>query len=302
MKWIPWRKNRPGLVGVEITERGIAFAHVEHSRLAACELLVSTENGLPSEQFVEKIESLGLQGCTCNLVLPVGSYQLLLVEAPNVPDNELREAVRFRIKDMLSFPLDEALVDVFALPADSSRSGRKMLYVVAAQESKVSESIALIQQAGLTLESIDITEMALRNLGEGFGEDSAGLAMVRLQQNSGMLTLMKGEQMYLSRQFQLDYNAGLFDELPEEQLALELQRSLDYYERQMGQVPPRQVLLCGENVSDDKITDSLTNAVSTPLKFAELDKTIENDSHFDDSLLQACVVAIGGALRRQQAA
>ena len=41
---------------------------------------------------------------TC--VMPLGSYNLLQIEAPKVPPEELRSAVRWRVKDLIDFPID----------------------------------------------------------------------------------------------------------------------------------------------------------------------------------------------------
>ena len=296
----------PGMMGIEVSEQGISFAYIDDSvnpaDLRVCEMLMSTDGKLPKEQFCERIEQLNLAGTRCNVVLPSGSYNLLLVEPPNVPDDELREAIKFRVKEMISFPLEEALIDVFSLPADSSRSGRKMVYAVATQESKVREIMALISDAGLELNSVDIAELVLRNITEQLDVGERGVAMVRLLQGQATLALIRDGNMYLSRQFDLAYNAVLFDELPEDQLVLELQRSVDYYERQMGQVPPANIFLCGDNITADKVTDNLNASVAADLSVLSLSQALNSSANIDESVLQLCVSAIGGALRKPQAA
>ena len=305
MNFTPWKKSTPGLVGLEVSEQGIAFAYVDdsngQSQLRNCDMLMANDGQLPKDQFRDRIQQLNLTGARCNVVLPAGSYNLLLVEAPNVADDELRDAIRFRVKDMLSFPLSEALIDVFPLPADSSRSGRKMVYVVAARESDVRDIMALVELAELQLAYVDIAEMALRNITEQLDVGQRGVAVVRLLQGQATLALLREGNMYLSRQFDLPYNAGLFDELPEDQLVLELQRSLDYYERQMGQVPPGNIYLCGDNVSADKISDNLNTSVAADVSALELAQALQSPNSIDESMMQLCVSAIGGALRLQAA-
>ena len=305
MNFTPWKKSIPGLVGLEVSEQGIAFAYVDDAdgkaQLRTCDMLMASDGQLPKDQFCDRIQQLNLMGARCNVVLPAGSYNLLLVEAPNVADGELRDAIRFRVKDMLSFPLEEALIDVFPLPADSSRSGRKMVYVVAAKEADVRDIMALVEQAELKLTSVDISEMALRNITERLDIGQRGVAMVRLLQGQATLALLREGSLYLSRQFDLPYNAGLFDELPEDQLVLELQRSLDYYERQMGQVPPGNIYLCGDNVSADKISDNFNASVSADVTALELTDALLSSDSVDESVMQLCVSAIGGALRQQAA-
>ncbi|WP_390614977.1 MSHA biogenesis protein MshI [Maricurvus nonylphenolicus] len=305
-RWSPWHKSSKGLVGVEIGSEGLAFAHTNveggATKLSLCEFLLNQDGHVPEEQFRHRIEELGLTGCACNVVLPPHEYNLLLVEAPNVPAEEMREAVRWRIKDLVTTPLDQTLIDIFHLPKDSSRSGTPMLYVVTTPSETVMETIRLIEDANLTLQYIDVTELALRNLAESVADDQRGLALVKLQQGRGSLSLLRHGSLYLSRQFELPYNGGLLDDLPEDQLVLELQRSLDYYERQMGQAPPSAIYLCGENITADKITDSIRNSLTANVDVLDMSSSLSFNGDVDDALLQLCATAIGGALRRPEVA
>ncbi len=305
-RWSPWHKPNPGLVGVELGDDGLAFAHALHEgsrpQLTTCEFLLNQDGELPEEQFRHRLEELGLTGCGCNVVLPPQQYNLLLVEAPNVPQEEMREAIRWRIKDLISTPLEETLIDIFHLPKDSSRSGTPMVYVVATPSQVVMDTIRLVEDANLTLQYIDVTELALRNLAEFTADDQRGLALVKIQQGRGSLSLLRQGSLYLSRQFELPYNGGLLDDLPEDQLILELQRSLDYYERQMGQVPPAAIYLCGENITSDKISDTMRNSLPAKVEVLDVASALSPDQDVDDSLLQLCAAAIGGAMRRTEVA
>ena len=300
-RWSPWHKPNSGLVGVELGDDGLAFAHAVHEgprpQLTTCEFLLNQDGSLPEEQFRHRLEELGLTGCGCNVVLPPQQYNLLLVEAPNVPEEEMREAIRWRIKDLISTPLEETLIDIFHLPKDSSRSGTPMVYVVATPSQVVMDTIRLVEDANLTLQYIDVTELALRNLAEFAADDQRGLALVKIQQGRGSLSLLRQGSLYLSRQFELPYNGGLLDDLPEDQLILELQRSLDYYERQMGQVPPAAIYLCGENITSDKISDTMRNSLPAQVEVLDVASALSSEQDVDDSLLQLCAAAIGGAGR-----
>ncbi len=304
-RWFGHRQN-PGLVGIEFCAEGIALAYINSesinkktSHLLQCEFLsCNTVDSGRAELLRECIQTQQLLNAKCNIVLPAGAYQLLLIEAPKVSAEELRDAVRWRIKELIHFPLEEAVIDVFPLPADVSRAGASMIYVVAARRDIVQQSVALVAAAGMRIASIDITELALRNLAELCADDSRGVALVKLRPGAGSLVLIRGGNLYLSREFDLAYNAGLFDELPENQLVLELQRSLDYYERQMGQVPPPKIYLCGENVSADKITETMRINLAATLEVLNPGVYLGCSAKVDGSVLSLCLGAIGGALRK----
>ena len=300
---------------MEIGEQGIALAYVlpghdtDNSdattpvpQLKHCEFLPLADGEDPQTLLHDRIVELDLKHTPCNVVLPAGSYSLLLVEAPKVEAEELRDALRWRVKDLVSFPIDDAAIDVFLLPDDASRGGNPMAYVVAVEKSRIEQIIALIKGAGLELAAIDIAELALRNLVVTCNSESRGIALVRLQQGRGNLHIMREGNLYLCRQFDLKYNGGLLDDLPEEALVLELQRSLDYYERQMRQAAPATLYFCGDNISDDKITPAIRDSLAGQVHLIDVAEHLACGEGIEPDLLPLCLTAIGGALRADEVA
>ena len=82
-----------------------------------------TEAAVILEDLVKEYE---MEGTQCSFVLNPKDYNLHLVEAPNVEPDELRSAVRWKIKDLLDMKIDEAAIDVFEVPEDAYR-GREMV-------------------------------------------------------------------------------------------------------------------------------------------------------------------------------
>lgn len=303
--FLPWgNKRSSGLLGIESSEEGIAFAQVirgkDGLRLQNCEYISRDAVDSLADTLPERIDALGLARSRCNWVLGNSNYTLVLVEAPKVPPEEMREAMRWRIRDLISFPVEQATLDVFELPEDGSR-GKKMLYVVVTERQQVQATLDLAQRAKISVESIDIAEMALRNIAELLSSDRRGVAIVRLRQGLGNLALIRQDKLYLSRQFDLNYNGGLLDDLPDDALLLELQRSLDYYERQMGQEAPARILFCGENISEDKISENIRNSLPGDIACLDLLGLLPGAEHCDPYLLHLCLGAIGGALRQEVA-
>jgi MSHA biogenesis protein MshI len=289
-----------GLLGIEISSEGVAVAHI--NRLGTGLPVLQSCRFLPREQdqtlpLAQYINELGLKGVGCNVVLPSSSYSLFLSEAPNVEDSELTDAMRWKVKDLIDFPIDDAALDVFRLPKDASRGTAQMVYVVISKRSFINEIIQQLAPVGARVESIDITELALRNLSLLCPDDPNGMAMVRISPGMGNLNIIRGQQLYVCRRFDIDFEGGLLDPLPVNSLALELQRSLDYYEHQMGQVPPSQVYLCGEGVSDDKISDELKASLECDLKALPLGQLMVLPDGCEEMMLTNCIGAIGGALR-----
>lgn len=290
------------VVGVEFCPTGVAFAHIQRPatqqpRLVHCDFL-SLEPGLdPAELLRTRLVKLGLQRIPCYVVMSSGSYQLLLGEAPKVPAEELAEALRWRVKDLVQFPIADAIVDAFLLPEDSVRGTSRMAYAVVAQRKNIETLVSYATAANLELEAIDIPELALRNLAQTCCDTKRGIALVKLVQGGGSLQIIRDGNLYLSRQFSLSYNAGLLDDLPADALVLELQRSLDYFERQMRQTPPSHIYLCGENVTPDKLTDQIRSSLTVAIHILDLPNGLQIDESVPEHSLSLCLTALGVALR-----
>lgn len=300
-------KSSNAVVGIEFPEDGMCLA-VRDILIGGLRLStkIEADTSIVSlvtwEQALSRVvETQGLQGLDCNVVLPAKFYQILLVEAPDVPDAELREAVKWKVKDLIQSPLEESLIDVFALPDSANKSAKKMIYVVVAERAAVMSVIELVANVGMSLQTIDIEVMALRNLTR-LKETERGAALVRLRPGSGDVSIYRDGNLYLSRHFKLQYSGGLLDEFPADALALEVQRSFDYFERQMGQVPPGVLYMCGEGVGPEKISDEFKRSLSVPIEFFDVRKELALDPEkFDEGLIQVCIGAIGAAYREEAA-
>ena len=297
------RQNQ--IIGVDFSTAGVAFAHIQRPAtqqpyLVNCDYLPA-ESGIDVADLLRaRLLKLGLTGVACNLVMAPGSYQLILGEAPKVPSEELAEALRWRIKDLVQFPISEAVVDGFLLPEDSARGTSRMAYAVATQRKNIESLVANTKTTGLELKTIDIPELVLRNLAEACCDTKRGVAIVKLHQGGGSLQIIRDGNLYLSRQFSLSYNAGLLDDLPGDALVLELQRSLDYFERQMRQVPPSHIYLCGENVTADKLTPEIRNALAVTIHVLDINTGVQIADAIPEHILSLSLHAIGAALRQDQ--
>lgn len=303
MSWLnKLATNKKTVVGLELSVDGLAV--VARDIQGKCRALGvfnrKLQEGQDEAGFLKHfVQQHRLDAASCNLVLAPGRYQLLLVEAPEVPDEELRAAVRWRIKDLVSLPLENAVLDIFMLPHSGTR-GKRMLYVVVADINYLRDCIELVRAAGLKLKTIDISELALRNvalLKEEGKSGSRGLALVRIGAGTGNVSLYQEGNLYLSRSFQINYKGGLLDDLPADNLMLEIQRSLDYYERQMGQRLPAALYVFGENISADKFSEDFRRSFNSPLKLLDVEECLQSSNDIPEALVAPCLVAIGASLR-----
>ena len=109
------------------------------------------------KQFVNKNH---LRGMSAVLTLPSSEFDLHQLERPDVPEAELAQALRWKLKDLIDYPVSRAVVDVF--PAAPSRHGStNSVFAVSADKDKLSERVEQIKSAGLKLARIDIAVLSL---------------------------------------------------------------------------------------------------------------------------------------------
>jgi MSHA biogenesis protein MshI len=204
-------------------------------------------------------------------VLDSNEYQLLLVEAPDVLPAELKAAIRWRLKDLIDFPVEESVVDVFDTPDQARRTGSKMMYAVAARRAAVERRVSQLSPVGAHFDVIDVPELALRNLVAQLPEAKDGLILLWLERTAAQLILVKNSILYLSRrvEFQQGFDFGRNAEGNDvEAIALELQRSMDYFESHYEQAPIAQLI-----VAPAADATGLINALAkeTPMRIQALD-------------------------------
>ena len=158
-------RRAAGQIGVFATPEGVAAAQViaGRRRQAAPDALRLRERGRAgsvrarAEPLAEPARAHGQRARS-------RGYRLLLVEAPDVPADELRAAVRWRIKDLIDFHIDDAVIDVFEMPPHARGGPQRMMYAVTAKAEVVKREIERIESAGLKLGVVDIPELSLRNI------------------------------------------------------------------------------------------------------------------------------------------
>jgi MSHA biogenesis protein MshI len=241
----------------------------------------------------------------CTTLLSGGEYQLLAVEAPNVPDNELKTAVRWRLKDMLDFPLDEAAIDVAAIPVDTHAAARaqQTLFAVAARNSVVKTRQQLFSQAKVKLAVIDIPEMAQRNVSALLEPEGRGVAMLSFGQDGGLLTVSYKAELYLSRRIDVTLEQLLEPDHERkhasfDRITLELQRSLDHFERQFSFISVAKLVLGPSAIAG--LEEYLSSNLYMPVESLDLASLFDLErvpELADKSLQQRFFLPLGAALR-----
>ncbi|MET0982446.1 MAG: agglutinin biogenesis protein MshI [Telluria sp.] len=243
-------------------------------------------------------------------VLSNGEYQILSVDAPNVAPDELKTAVRWRLKDMLDFHVDDATIDVLDLPVDPHAAVRAQhsMFAIAARNSVIEARQKLFTAARVELAVIDIPETAQRNISALVEPPGRGVAMLSFGDEGGLLTVSFQGELYLARRIDLALEQ-LLDDDPErrnasfDRITLELQRSLDHFERQYSFISVAKLVLAPSSVKglDDYLSSNLYTPVDT-LDLATLFDFERAPQLLDPLAQQRFLVPLGAALRHEETA
>jgi MSHA biogenesis protein MshI len=247
------KQKIPGWIAINAAENGTSFAHVmtHHDDKPEVTFGDTRSESLKENASVKTLTTeLGLSNRHCLLLLAQDEYQLIQIEKPNVPANELKQALSWKLKDMIDYPVDQATVDLIDIPADPNNSHRQpYIYAVVAKNALISEHIQrLINYAKSGLEVIDIPELAQRNIAAYLEQENRGLAMLSINSHGCLLTFTSGGELYHARR--IDINAQQMQNRDSEKksstferLSLEIQRSLDNFERQFPYVTINRLVL-----------------------------------------------------------
>ncbi len=290
---------------------GIAGAAVRHQAgappvLESCVFAPVEAGADRSAALARLVRARRLDTMACTSVIDLDQYALLLVEAPDVPPAELRAAMRWRVRDLIDFPVDEAVIDVFDAPAGGALRGPRMVYAVVARAAAVQRRADELLDAGLRLTAIDIPELVMRNLTALLPEDVGGVAFVYLAGEQGMITLTRQATLYLSRHIETggDRLAQLEGETlsPEiegwlDAVVIEVQRSLDYYDSHFSQPPIAGVVLAPHGGPVAAAAGYLGSQLGIPARVLDLNDLIDTAEALEPALQPQCLVAVGAALR-----
>ena len=247
--WLRNNKKVPGWLTLSVGANGVEFVHGRHAVPKSHITQYGRHELAEGNQDLAKVAQLvHASRYDCAALLRPGDYQLLLVEAPTVPKEELKAAIRWRIKDMIDYHVDDATVDVLEIPQQEAGQGRsRLMYAVSAPNELIESTIRRCEGAKIPLSVIDIPEMGQRNVAalyEG-GERAVGLAY--FADDWGLMTINYREELYLARRFDIGFRAVAEDapavEAALERVAVEIQRTLDHFDRQFRSIPVERLLV-----------------------------------------------------------
>lgn len=272
---------------------------------------VTTAGWFASVASVEALEKAGRElratQHRSSCLLAAGQYQMLSLDAPAVPADELKTAVRWMLKDMLDYHVDDATIDVLAVPyAGAGNARAASMFAVAARNSLIEARQKLFAAARIPLSVIDVPEMAQRNIAALLEAPGRALAMLSFGAEGALLTVTYEGELFLARRLEVAL-AELLERDEErryaafDKLTLLLQRSLDHVERQFHTIALSRLVLAPSLIAG--LDDYLGRNLYTPVHALDLHEVFDLTDTPDlteATEQQRFFLTLGAALRHEE--
>lgn len=290
-----------GCIGIEF-HRSRAYAVLNTAQgVTLCYSPDENEQGLSG---LEKwLLANQLTGLPVVISLDTLDYQLHLVEAPKVADDELSDALRFRLRDLLPAGRDDLMVRGFRLPGDAYRGRMDMAFAAVVEKNVIRELVSWCRRQQLELAGITIPELSLLNLLAEYEPESA-VGVLRMDEGEGVIYLYREGALYVTRRLNIGVKAfapadsglsfALDTSASTDALALEVQRSLDYFDSQLGMGMVSQIWVLTPDGDDISATlPALEKAINTEVRPLVPEGTDHGDKR---PLTASLAIALGNAL------
>ncbi|REL36690.1 hypothetical protein [Thalassotalea euphylliae] len=251
---------------------GLAF---RHDALAVC---YATDQGdyhyhqfpVTNGDQLAALEQFAIEGklsAEGHLVLAPAQYQIVQVDKPNVPTDEILSALKWQIKDLVTIPPEEMILDYFSGPTLSG--GAEKINVVVSTKSALQAIVEKMSGSIVELTTISTEEFAFASLVPF--QEHAVLLVCQQPNEEVVILIVKHGRIFFHRR--LRGYAQLASKTMEElsfgaidSLSLEIQRSSDYFERQLKQAPIKEIQVILPIKTQNYIVTKLAENTNTPVK------------------------------------
>ncbi|MBV1872595.1 MAG: hypothetical protein KUG83_08625 [Gammaproteobacteria bacterium] len=275
------------VLGIELLADSVAAVSVSLSKEHR-PVLHQTFNETFTPDTMEAVLTtlLNSSGCEqCSITLAKSYYQLMLIDSPEVPDEELTSAMKWKVSELTNQPAEEIVIDAFRLPGDAYRGRMDMSYAALCQKSDIKKLVDLVDKSNVELTGIGINEIALASMFEWLPAfEGVDLAVVQMEKSGGTLCLLESGKLYLCRTLDGHFSEEEIDEgflhntENTDRLGLDIQRSLDYYESQLGKPGIEMGFILVDNEKGLELSDLLNDRLPVallPFQIHELFETLD---------------------------
>ncbi len=244
------KKNSEQKVGIVFKPQSVDVCSINNDKKVLSDsngahVIATQEKSVHSGDFAGALNSLKSEGSLigeCYIVLLPQQAQIVQVDKPNVPADEVTSALKWQIKDLVSISPDDMVLDYFDSPILAG--GKEKINVVCASLAHLTAIVAPLNQKQSQIKSITTQEFAFTQLLPY--QNEACLLVCKQADDDVLLLIVKQGKLYFHRRLhgfahieknnEEEFSSSIVDNL-----SLEIQRSTDYFERQLKQAPIKEI-------------------------------------------------------------
>jgi MSHA biogenesis protein MshI len=235
------------IVSIAIDTSGLSVVAIKKSD-ATWHLESATTQALTPSLSIEKqisdvLSQWDKQQCAVTLTLAQEAYHVVQTDKPDVPENDIIEALPWLLGDVVPFDASNIVLDYVDYPV-KQRSGNQKIDVFAANKAQLSSLVGTIEKhKSKHLKHIHVKEVLVSDMLPD--DDYARLIIVQEPSSEPFIMIVRAKHIWLARRLR-----GYLPRLQEDtdlthvadSLGLEIQRSMDFYESQLKQPPIKEAL------------------------------------------------------------
>ncbi len=292
--------NSVDFVAIGVHRSGLSYAYRKGEGAQAELVDCGFRHCLQPVDFNHELSQLGkkfkLNRIHCGTYLSGTEYRILLINAPKVPDEEIRDAVRWQLINLIDLPIDEISFDVFEVSAHHvSTDGDRSVFVVVTEKKTIAQRVAMFSRAGIKLQVIDIPEMLQRNIACVSAQNDS-VMFVSIANSSGLITFSHQGTLYMSRQINVGMDCDASEQTIEK-VVVEIQRSLDYFECRFKDVTVVKILVLPLVANPDVLLHYLAQYLTIPSYYPDMSHLLVSQSVYSQEVVNQCFYTLGAALR-----
>lgn len=188
------------LVGLKMTSKGPVLTHVGIKKIPQGE---GEDLNFVSETIKSLYKEVGLKPGKVRLTVSGSGVNTRRITIPSMPKAELKEAVRWEIKDHLSFPVESAKIDFYILDEFVEDNVKKLdLIVVACPDNLIDRTLSIAEGASLQPVHLGVDPFAHWNALLAFDrlEKEKVVALIDLGSNKTDIHIFKDGILQFSRE------------------------------------------------------------------------------------------------------
>ncbi|RKF21382.1 hypothetical protein DBZ36_01650 [Alginatibacterium sediminis] len=244
------------------------------------------------------IQDADLSNHSVLIILSSEHYQLIQIEKPEVPEEELGSALPWAVKDMLAEDPGFYVLDYYHCVTANNTPQR--INVVAVLRSLVVNLVAMFEELSLSLSAISCENVVLGNLLAK--DDKTRLLLWQTAHSELEILVVCNTDIVFQRQLrgysnlssmqEIEFNNEMFDNL-----SLELQRSIDYLRSTLKQSAVSNIEVAISSAYVDSICTRLQDNFSIPVKSVSYE--LEASSTYKLESKKFCRLAAIAGLREE---